>query len=461
MYYLKLNSLTIAKCKQYMKETICPFSFPITPMHVNSCATSLYLGNKTLINNHCNFQFITNALRSTLRQLNDTHFLVSNTSQLFLNCHNKNKTVNGCQFCLITIPCDCAITTKSTYLPPRISHCHHHDVDITYIHPINLALLQQFFSESTLSMVEAHSTFNDPLNISIPTFQIFKHNFSDLIAKDTKEHLSLKKMAMLTKANSQIYTNLADPLLDLPIESEQSISVSFIITIISSTLSVICLFGLIVLSLKYRRLAIITSVSQLPAKVQSANLPSFIYTTTLPSVNTTIQTIQKSDISLVNNPMLVTASLLFIVVLYKFLKLCFKKMGNSKLILEITDGNTSVQLPCMYLPTCVQHCEFSGQNCLTELDLKISYQSSLTVNYGDLLIKNRFSSQELSPISPIKLNFFQAYQIKRIIKNKFSMFIWIQQNNTCIPVNVNYVDNKIKNDTACMYPKLHEPLLDK
>ena len=288
-------------------------------------------------------------------------------------------------------------------------------------------------------------------------------NYGTIFVKErTKDHLSLKKMAMMTKASNPIYTNLAEPLLKIHTESQKSVSLSFIASIVSSTLSGVCVFGLIILLFKYRRLAILTSVSQMPAKVESAKLPSFIYTTALPSVNTTIQTIQQSNNYLMKNPMIVTAAILVIFVLYKFIKLGFRTFGKSKLILEITDGKNSVQLPCLYLPTCVQHCEFSGTNCLTELDLKISYNSSLTLNYGDLMIRNRFSSQTLLPMSPIKLNLFQAYQIKRIIKNKFSMFIWIQQNNRCIPVNVSYIDQGNTKDAACtcMYPKLNEPLLN-
>ncbi|KAL4232848.1 hypothetical protein ACF0H5_007535 [Mactra antiquata] len=259
---------------------LCLFTLPLIPDNVNKCSKSLFLGNKTLINENCEFLFMLNAMQSTLRQLNDTHFLISNISTIDLVSPDKQLSIKGCKFCIITIPCNCSITTASTYIPPRLSYCHHHDVNITSLHHVNLALLQQFFKDSSLSMIQANSTYDATCNISVPQFHLFTHDFSKLVAKDFKEHLNLKKMAEASKNNKQIFTHLVDPLLAMPVKSDNNLSRSNIIIVICSCLTVISSTGIIVLYCKYQKLATAVFGSTLVTSTKAAVLPNFHFTTT-------------------------------------------------------------------------------------------------------------------------------------------------------------------------------------
>ena len=74
------------------------------------------------------------------------------------------------------------------FLPPRLSGCY---VNTTNkIHPVNLALLQQFFNDSALEQVKGNSLFESPLNVKTPTFKMYNHSMSNIIADDRKAHLS-------------------------------------------------------------------------------------------------------------------------------------------------------------------------------------------------------------------------------------------------------------------------------
>ena len=59
-------------------------------------------------------------------------------------------------FVLITQPCNCSVSRKTNYLPTRLSLCQHISDNITVSHPVNLALLQQFFNDSSLDGVLHH-----------------------------------------------------------------------------------------------------------------------------------------------------------------------------------------------------------------------------------------------------------------------------------------------------------------
>lgn len=96
---------------------------------------------------------------------------------------------------------------------------------VTKIHPVNLGLLQQYFNNSLLD-INSTSLFTDPLNITLPSFQIFSHNFSSIVAREQNAHLDLKKMVDAAKKDQIIYTALTEPMLNVD-ATDKEISYSF------------------------------------------------------------------------------------------------------------------------------------------------------------------------------------------------------------------------------------------
>ena len=62
-------------------------------------------------------------------------------------------------------------------------------------HPVNLALLQRFFNDTSLKHVDGDTLFENPLKAETPAFRIHNHTMTYIIAHDRKAHLSLQKMA--------------------------------------------------------------------------------------------------------------------------------------------------------------------------------------------------------------------------------------------------------------------------
>ncbi|CAC5414433.1 unnamed protein product [Mytilus coruscus] len=90
------------------------------------------------------------------------------------------------------------------------------------VNPINLALLQQFFTSKQLVEINGSSTFVEKMNIIVPDFKIYNQSYSSFLVKDQKEHLSLKKMAKVAKREGVIFQDLAEPLLDGQIDIESN-----------------------------------------------------------------------------------------------------------------------------------------------------------------------------------------------------------------------------------------------
>lgn len=145
--------------------------------------------------------------------------VVYKISQISIDCSGKQIIHEGCDFCIMNIPCQCSIATKLLNYPPSITSCKRSN-NITVVNPINLALLQQFFTSKQLVEINGSSTFVEKMNIIVPDFKIYNQSYSAFLVKDQKEHLSLKKMAKVAKREGVIFQDLAEPLLDGQIDIE-------------------------------------------------------------------------------------------------------------------------------------------------------------------------------------------------------------------------------------------------
>jgi len=85
-HFVELNEGTIASCTQFGSTKLCSVSLPLTPISLETCSVSLLLANTSSINKNCEFDFHLNQMTPTITALNDTHFLLFNTSQLTLQC---------------------------------------------------------------------------------------------------------------------------------------------------------------------------------------------------------------------------------------------------------------------------------------------------------------------------------------------------------------------------------------
>ena len=62
--------------------------------------------------------------------------------------------------------------------------------------------------------------FKIQLILTVPHFNMYKHEMTDILANDQKSHLSILKMAESAKRNKTIYQSLAEHLLDGNVEIE-------------------------------------------------------------------------------------------------------------------------------------------------------------------------------------------------------------------------------------------------
>ena len=118
-FYLTLDKVDIATCHKHHLY-LCNFNKAFKPVTEKSCVISLFANDKDNINTICDFRFLTDHLSPTAMEVSDETALIYNSKMsLSLVCPNNKTIIQGCNFCLIQLPCRCSITSKYWLLSPK------------------------------------------------------------------------------------------------------------------------------------------------------------------------------------------------------------------------------------------------------------------------------------------------------------------------------------------------------
>ena len=187
----------------------------------------------------CNFRFLTNHVFSNVVFLSRTSSLVYDVDVFEFDCKTGKTMKNGCKFCKMDVPCECSVLTSNSCLPSSLTECHKNTSE--KLHPVNLALLQNFFEDDLLKDIGSNTLFNTPLQADIPKCSIYNHSISQILADDNKAHLNLQKMAKSAKDNSVIVSTLTDSLLSGKVSLEETESFKDILLYVTTAVAAFCL----------------------------------------------------------------------------------------------------------------------------------------------------------------------------------------------------------------------------
>ena len=200
----------------------CQTNVALSPVTSVSRVLALYGNDKAQVKSLCNFRFLQDVIKPKISEISPNSLLIYRTPLVSLNCQGDHIMATGCDFCLFKVACKCSISTNDFYFSPRLASCHHHKDNITALHPVNLALLQHFFDTKYVEDILADTTFSKPVNVSIPHLKLFQHDMSDIVAADSKAHLSLSKMAETAKKDAIIFQSLTEPLINGQIQLDSN-----------------------------------------------------------------------------------------------------------------------------------------------------------------------------------------------------------------------------------------------
>lgn len=435
-YYAALTTFDFQLCAGDATK-FCKQNIALSPITTQSCILALYANDKAQVKALCNFRFLQSAIKPSITELTPNSLLIYRTSLLSMECVHEHKMVQGCDFCIFKLPCKCSISTNEHYFAPRLASCHKHSSNISILHPVNLALLQHFFDNSYIEKIFADTTFQSPINVTLPSLKIYKHKMSDVIAADTKAHLSLSKMAEVAKNDEMIFQSLTEPLLENQIQLPTSFpDTGDIITLCSIGITIICLMLLIWTIYKVKKLAAALLLLQRIQQVKSAstNVPSFIYNSNS-KIQSTSSTFSFDSLQLdwEHANFIILCLLCLLIILY-ILKKCYNR-NTSKLYVEICSGTNCVFLDIYNLPMCPTHYDVNVPSSISDLAIKKDcFSRTLIVSWPNFTIRNKLTEQIKEIPTEIPISFLQARKLQKILSKPFFVFLYESHNGIFIPI---------------------------
>lgn len=473
-YYTTLTTDDLTNCV-HGQTIFCPFNVALTPTQVPGCTIALFNNDVDLVNKHCNFRFFHNHLITNIVELTPTSVLVyRNNNTITLNCPDHQTLIPPCSLCIVNIPCKCSLSSRTIYFAPRLVECYsekslyptNDTSDFSVLHPVNLALLTQFFDEDRLKHLLGDTTFPSQVTLEVPDFRIYSHNMSNLLAADTEQHLNLKKMALAAKKDAQIFQTLTEPLLtgDIQLQSEWP-DLNAILIFITFTIGFLSFITCICLFYKVRKMATAMFILQQVSQAKSQTVPSFIY-----HAPTTRQNSADDETNIINNFISsefswihasVVLSITVLVLLVIIMIFVYKKKSKKATIiaLEITSGGNCVIVPVVSLSLCPSYWDITTPN-IPRVTMSSFPSCKLFTTWRNFTITNKLTGQSIAVPSAIDVDFFTWRKLKIILSQPFCAYVVIihhgylsllQNQQVDQSKNVNDIDVK---EGSTLYPQL-------
>ena len=201
--FVEMSSTEFGLCTQNLIRT-CPTLKGQSSLQSPTCAAALFA--KLSTRKRCNFRMIEDALKPLLFEVQPGLALLSNIQEVIITCRNQVRRKIGCQFCLMHIPCECTLLADNIQIAPRLTACMD-EPDNSQSFPVNVALLEQFFNESTLAEINSHKVYSDPVVYSIPHLHIEDRSFEEALEKNARLDADLKHIVKKMKRAEKIYRN--------------------------------------------------------------------------------------------------------------------------------------------------------------------------------------------------------------------------------------------------------------
>ena len=456
-FYKSMSHNEMLHCQGHVQR-VCSSQLHKIPITKSSCTSAIFLQQKEIVKQKCNFRFQVNGLKTSLSQIKPGQILLSNISEFTLVCTGTSKKHKGCHFCIINIPCGCEIYSNEIQLPSFFHNCVNYTGQITKIYPVNLAILQHFFGPKAHEKINPDSMFTKEIQISIPHFQIYNHKFQNILAIERRQHLSLERMVQSAKLKQTIYQSLAEPFMDgtLSLDSDNSI-VIYVLSGLACLIAGISPTATTLALKKFKILALTVTTLQQAAKSEALSEFDGVFhygsSTKAPIPECTFND------KILNLPLYQTIPYMIILIgIVGFLiRVIYKRCNHSTLHLEISSGHDCVILKVKNLTMCPSLWHFTASKTLSNVELEGLVNQTVNIEWGDLMAVNLQTG--LSTILPdrIHLTPWQSFKLHKILKQPFQAHLLISHEHLTMKPSICSKSDTCshpKHDQHCLYPSL-------
>ena len=439
-YYFQFDHKPVVKHEMLYTDNI--------PLQISNrtCIIALYQNNAVQITQLCTSVFLPSGLKSLIMRLDAIQILLIKIPKYTLILPNGSLIISeGCQsFCIKTIPCGSMIKTTQHVLPPHISDCTNITHQESIVFPINYPLLSAFFQQNELEISSKNMNLDKELNLVLPSIEFLKLNSSKILEEDKKVKLNLNSLAeSISKEQNLFESDLHALKYDILANSQNPDTFDFkswkdILLIVTTIVQILCFTMIIVLFWKlYKLNALILLNGINPVNSLNVSIPTRLIhdkfrstksTTLLPT--TTAKPIPLFDIHFdFENSTKMFQILLFLIITILFMLVVYKLYTKSKfrtihwtttLFFNFSSESTIISLQGQTLPDHVDTFTFSSEHAISSVQLVGCLFPTLLLNW-DFQIKHAFMTENIPFQKYIRLNWYQAFQLRTILKSRKSL----------------------------------------
>jgi hypothetical protein len=390
--------------------------------------------------------------------LNNGRLLLQFVERYTLVCPNETKIYQGCQLCIVEIPCLCKLIAGSNQYFAKIAHCENHLViEHTVQYAVNINFLQEFFNTSEL-IPDSQELLDYIPHILLPNLTFEQDEVTQSIGLLTTSLFNMSKLAQASLNDSAIFLDLGAVIeakfqkLDLDFNKFSIQTVEMILTFVNPVIIVLTVIGFIRLHLRFQALSVAVGLIR-PVRANVLRQPNKLWAPSLwrtprPVIEQqqnvfTIPSMRTLDLETISASALILGILvtivLFIALRYvvPLIWRCCKQMRKTvvkpqasdsfKILISIGNSQKYVCLELMQLPFTFEEYSFNASKFLTTLKVQGCLRPILRLKWPDLQISHKFAPLTYDLIKAKPLTHLQAYHLRKILSQPHYVLFHVKE----------------------------------
>ena len=447
------------------------------PMRIRtkgSCLKALWDNNRISVKRQCSFVIRPHALEPALMVLDASHILLTRIKELTFDCSGQFKQVRPtCIQCIWQIPCGCRVLANKQLIPVVYDDCFNHSVVgariVTTV--INLAVLQEYFTDSELGSLDATTDLRRGLEASYPDLTVLQHNLSEAASRVDHSKFELTKAVQRSRKGEKVFRSHAELMVHDIIKDadnkeeeagEQEIedhwSTAWYFQLLMYALLVFSLMLSVINTIRLR-MALVTIATMARAGAQT--VPSKLQFTvpTSPPSTTGLMTVTIETAPPVNNTLLIMHEYVLetmnqwsymvlwsfviiilligsIVMIVRVYRLYCKNRSEFRLVLQIGNAYTSCDIGLNKLFHTRDAYTFLASNHLQSVLVVGGMRPQVIINWPGFRIKHAGLNQEVALQNCVTVNWLQAHKIRRIVGTSYWHLMYARKDGILARVRV-------------------------
>jgi hypothetical protein len=411
-----------------------------------TCFSAIMELDRASIQRLCEFVIQPYAAKQRVSILHNNRLLLQFVEKYTLVCPNETKTHEGCQLCVLEIPCFCKFVAGRNQYFAKIAHCENHLPNEHRVqYAVNVNFLQEFFNTSEL-IPDSQELLDYIPRILLPNLTFEQDEITQSIGLLSTSLFNMSKLAQASLNDSAIFLDLGAIIeakfqkLDLDFNRFSIKTIEMILTFVNPVIIVLTVIGCIRLHLRFQALSVAVGLIR-PARANVLHQPNKLWAPNLWStprpVNEqqqnifTIPAMKPLDLETISATALIFG-ILVTIVLFIALKYvvpliwrCCKQMRKTvvkpqasdsfKILISIGNSQKYVCLELMQLPFTIEEYSFNASKFLATLKVQGCLRPTLRLKWPDLRISHKFAPLTYDLIKAKPLTHLQAYHLRKIL----------------------------------------------